>query len=67
MDLNTHRKIISFVEKEYKEEDNGSCRNGCQFHGDFDGKKEIDSFLNMFLKNILKMVCLNHRQNNKPF
>jgi hypothetical protein len=59
LNLNTHRKIISFVEKEYKEEDNVSCRNGFQFHGDFDGKKEIDSFLNMFLKNTFS-IEINH-------
>ena len=41
LNIDTHKKIISFVENEYKEEDTISCRKGFQFHGDFNGKKEL--------------------------
>ena len=51
LDIHIHKKIILFVENEYKEEDTVSCKKGFQFHGDFNGKKELDSFLDMFLRN----------------
>ena len=55
LDIHIHKKIISFVEDEYKEEDTVSCKKGFQFHGDFNGKKELDSFLDMFLRNNFKV------------
>ena len=58
LDLNTHKKIISFVENEYEEKNTVSCTKGFQFHGDFDGKKEMNSFLNMFLRNTFSLeIC----------
>ena len=59
LDLNTHIKIISFVENEYKEDNTISCRKGFQFHGDFNGKKEIDSFLNMYLRNTFSLQIMH--------
>jgi len=55
LDLNIHKKIISFAENKYEEKDTISCTKGFQFHGDFDGKKEIDSFLNMYLRNTFSL------------
>jgi hypothetical protein len=46
-----HKKIISFVENNYTEDNLRSIVNGFQFHEDFDGKEELDNNLNIFLKN----------------
>ena len=54
-----HKKILSFVEKEYVEENNISCINGFQFHDDFDGKKELDDKLNSYFKNIFNLEIVN--------
>ena len=55
LDIDTHKKIISFVENEYKEEDKISCKKGFQFHGDFNGKKELDLCLNKYLRNTFSL------------
>jgi len=55
LDIDTHKKIISFVENEYKEGDKISCRKGFQFHGDFNGKKELNLFLNKYLRNTFSL------------
>jgi len=51
LDIDTHKKIILFSENNYKEEDIFSCKKGFQFHENFDGKKELDIFLNKYLGN----------------
>ena len=68
-----HKKIISFVENNYNEDELRSIVNGFQFHGDFDGKEELDNNLNIFLENILKLkIChswlnvLGDNSYNKP-
>lgn len=53
--VNLHQKIISYVEKNYTEDQVASCVQGFQFHGDFDGKKELVDTLNKYLNNILKL------------
>ena len=73
LDTDIHKKIISFVENEYKEEDTFSCKKGFQFHEDFNGKKELDSFLNRYLRNIFAIEIdyswlnvLGNNSYNKP-
>ncbi len=47
--IHIHKKILEFVKQNYKEKDNISCVNGFQYHGNFDGKKELDEFINKYL------------------
>jgi len=51
LDIDTHKKITSFVEDEYKESDKISCVKGFQFHQNFNGKEELNNCLNIYLKN----------------
>jgi hypothetical protein len=44
-----HKKILSFIDKNYTEKDLVSCKKGFQFHKDFEGKKEMNELLNKFL------------------
>jgi len=48
LNIDTHKKIISFIENKYEENNTVSCVKGFQFHGDFDEKKELDFFLNTY-------------------
>tara|TARA_R100001509_G_scaffold146896_1_gene104079 strand:- start:350 stop:838 length:489 start_codon:yes stop_codon:yes gene_type:complete len=57
--IELHKKIISFVQKEYVEENNISCVNGFQFHQDFDGKNELDTQLNNYFNNIYNLHIVN--------
>tara|TARA_Y100000004_G_scaffold187894_1_gene241276 strand:+ start:599 stop:1087 length:489 start_codon:yes stop_codon:yes gene_type:complete len=50
--INIHKKIIKFVEDNYKSEDNISCVKGFQYHNNFDGKKELNNFIDTYLKNV---------------
>ena len=56
--INLHKKIISFVENKYKEGDTISCVKGFQFHEDFDGKKELDSILDNYMKNTHRLQVI---------
>ena len=38
LDIDTHKKITSFVEDEYKESDKISCVKGFQFHQEFESE-----------------------------
>ena len=49
--LDLHKKIISFVENKYKEDNTVSCVKGFQFHKNFNGKEELDNFLIIYLRN----------------
>ena len=49
--IDLHKKIISFVKNEYKEDNTISCIKGFQFHENFEGKKELTNFLNLYVKN----------------
>ena len=51
--IDLHQKIISYVEKNYTEDEVASCVQGFQHHGDFDGKKELVDILNKYLNNII--------------
>lgn len=54
--LDLHKKILNFVEEKYIEKEReASCVKGCQIHNDFDGKKELDKELNIFLNNNLRL------------
>jgi hypothetical protein len=53
--IDLHKKIKSFVDNNYSEENKVSCVNGFQFHGDFDGKKELNNNLNNYLNNFMNM------------
>jgi len=71
--IDIHKKIISFVEDKYKEENTVSCIKGFQFHEDFNGKKELDHVLNAYLKNFLYIKIayswlnvLHNQSYNKP-
>jgi len=73
LDIDIHKKITSFVENEYKEENTVSCTKGFQFHGDFNGKKELDFFLNQYLINTFSyeinyswLNVLGNNSYNKP-
>jgi hypothetical protein len=46
--INIHKRIISFIEKNYTEEDIISCVKGFQLHEDFDGKKELNTILDNY-------------------
>jgi len=59
IEINLHKKIISFVEKNYKENDKISCVKGFQYHGDFEGKKELVKNLNTYLNNNFKKEIIN--------
>ena len=55
-----HNKILSYVAENYKEtETSVSCRQGFQFHGDFNGKKELNEHLDIYLNNVFKIKILN--------
>ena len=53
--INIHKKILKYAEENYISKDSISCRSGFQKYGDFDGKKELDKELNMYLNNIFKL------------
>lgn len=53
--IDLHKKIKSFVDNNYLEENKISCVNGFQFHGDFDGKEELDNNLNNYFNNFIGM------------
>ena len=54
--VDLHKKILKFVKEEYKvQESQISCINGFQTHDDFDGKEELNSELNLFFNNYLKL------------
>jgi len=54
-----HKKIISFVEKNYTEKNMYSIVNGVQIHEDFDGKKELDQLLNKLTLTTLSSSIVN--------
>ena len=71
--ITLHKKIISFVENKYKEENNVSCVKGFQFHQDFEGKEELLKDLNIYLNNNFKkkiihgwLNVLSNASYNKP-
>ena len=71
--INIHKKILEFVKQNYEEKNNISCVNGFQYHNDFDGKKQLDQFINKYLGNVhhLKMTdgwlnVLDNKSYNKP-
>tara|TARA_R110000803_G_scaffold53745_2_gene110250 strand:+ start:548 stop:1060 length:513 start_codon:yes stop_codon:yes gene_type:complete len=47
--INTHKKILNFVEKNYEEKDTFSCISGFQYHGDFNGKQELNKVINKYV------------------
>jgi hypothetical protein len=49
-----YKKILSFINENYKESQKHSCKKGFQFHGDFDGKEKLNNYLNSFLNNIFR-------------
>lgn len=53
--INIHKKVLKFVEENYKQEDTISCVKGFQYHNDFNGKKELDNFINNYLGNVHKL------------
>ena len=57
--INLHKKIVLYVEKNYKKDDIVSCKNGFQFHGTFDGKEELLKILNLYLNNTLKLKIVH--------
>ena len=68
-----HKKIISFVENNYTEDNLRSIVSGFQFHEDFDGKEELDNNLNIFLKNNFNLKIthawlnvLGNNSHNRP-
>tara|TARA_R100001463_G_scaffold49309_3_gene99023 strand:- start:2635 stop:3123 length:489 start_codon:yes stop_codon:yes gene_type:complete len=71
--VSLHKKFILFAENNYMEEQKMSCTKGFQFHGEFDGKKQIIKHLDNFLKNNLNLkICyswlnvLGNNSYNKP-
>jgi len=73
LDINTHKKIILFIENKYEENDTISCVKGFQFHKDFNGKKELDNLLNKYLRknfnleiNYAWLNVLGNDSHNKP-
>ena len=54
--INMHRKIIKFVDENYKVSDYTiSCVNGFQTHDDFDGKKELIKKFNLYLNSMFQL------------
>jgi len=51
LNIDILKKINSFVENKYKENNTLSCVKGFQFHENFNGKKELNNYLSTFLKN----------------
>ena len=51
LNIDILKKINSFVENKYKEDNTLSCVKGFQFHENFNGKKELNNYLSTFLKN----------------
>ena len=71
--INIHKKIIQFVDKNYKPKDTISCVSGFQYHEDFEGKKELNNFIDNYLNNVhhLKITnawlnVLENKSYNKP-
>ena len=52
-------KIIFFCKKHSLNKNIFSLKNGYQEHKNFDGKKELDKILNMFLRNFFKLEIKN--------
>ena len=57
--ININKKIIKFVDENYEQKNNISCVNGFQYHDNFYGKKELNKFLNKYLKNVYNMKIIN--------
>lgn len=52
---NIHKNILSFIEKEYRPENNVSSVNGFQFHENFSGKEELNNILNNYFSNVFRI------------
>ena len=58
--IDLHKKIIKYIDKNYNNSDNVfSCVKGFQTHKKFDGKKELNEALNIYLKNNLRLTIAN--------
>lgn len=58
--VNIHQKIIKYVDENYDDSNTTySCVNGFQTHSDFNGKKELNEELNIYLKNFLRLSLDN--------
>ena len=71
--IDIHKKIILFVENNYKEGNLNSIANGFSSHEEFNGKKEMQNLLDNFLKNTCNLKIkhgwlnvLGDKSHNKP-
>ena len=71
--LETYKKILNFVEKNYEAKDVFSCVEGFQYHDNFNGKKELNKLINnhIAIMHQLKIThgwlnVLKNKSYNKP-
>tara|TARA_Y100001938_G_scaffold26269_1_gene35262 strand:- start:442 stop:936 length:495 start_codon:yes stop_codon:yes gene_type:complete len=71
--VETHKKILNYVEKNYEEKDLVSCVDGFQYHGDFSGKKELNELINNHMATVYQfkiihgwLNVLKNKSYNKP-
>jgi len=71
--IDIYKKVLKFVEENYKTEDNISCVSGFQYHETFEGKKDLNQFINNYLNNVyyVKIIhswlnVLENNSYNKP-
>ena len=71
--LETHKKILNYVEKNYEKKDLYSCVDGFQHHGDFSGKKELNKLINNQMATVYQLKITNgwlnvlkNKSYNKP-
>ena len=58
--IDLHKKIIKYIDKNYNNSDNVfSCVKGFQTHKKFDGKKELNEALNIYL--MLHLILFFHQ------
>jgi hypothetical protein len=50
-----HKKIISYAKDSYEEKNFISCIKGYQFHGNFDGKKDLEDILNNYFNRVFRL------------
>ena len=71
--LETHKKILNYVEKNYEEKDFISCVDWFQYNGDFSGKKELNKLINDQMATMYQLKISNawlnvlkNKSYNKP-
>jgi len=71
--VDIHKKILKYIEENYKEQNTISCVDGFQYHGNFNGKKELNKIIDNYVSSVyhLKLMfgwlnVLKNKSYNKP-